>query len=562
MRLVSIRWWLPLAFTLIAAGTAAGVGVLLNQRAEAAFQARTHQLAVGDAVYAGNLLQRQGSSSADVPSVAERQNLALFIVDQHGGLLSSQISHGVLFSHVPDVSAAVAAVGKLRRYVRDTPAGGTVVGLRFPSRNAVLVAYRPSSSAAAEAAVVRHEVVRSAAIAGLGGALVGILLAGLVARRVRKIADTAAAIQSGDFSRSLQPRFPDEIGSLAAAVDQMQHQLGASFSHMEYERDRLGAILERLHDGVITVDEPGCVEYANPTAQRFAGDFQFVVGQPISEPWPDIDLRDVVREVGDAGRPVERRFRHGGRTFDLVALAPATSQRTVILVLTDVSEKERRERAEREFVANAAHELRTPTATILSSIEAIDNGGEQDPAVRRRFLGHIRREAERLARLSTAMLTLARAQTNTEPVLMSAVLVGPLLDESVAAVDLHGLQLHISCPDDLRVAANRDLAYHMFCNLLANAAKHGASSVRVEAAQNGRGVTITIRDDGPGIPKDQQERIFDRFYRGGGRDSDGFGLGLAIVREVATVLGGQVEASSSASGTTIEVTLLTWPEAE
>ena len=100
-----------------------------------------------------------------------------------------------------------------------------------------------------------------------------------------------------------------------------------------------------------------------------------------------------------------------------------------------------------------------------------------------RPIDDVLREAERLARLSTAMLTLARAQTNTEPVLMSAVLVGPLLDESVAAVDLHGLQLHISCPDDLRVAANRDLAYHMFCNLLANAAKHGASSVRVEAAQ-------------------------------------------------------------------------------
>src|SRR5512141_3045060 len=106
MRLVSIRWWLPLAFTLIAAGTAAGVGVLLNQRAEAAFQARTHQLAVGDAVYAGTLLQRRGSSPADVPSVAERQNLALFILDQQGDLLSPQISHGVLFSQVPDVSAA------------------------------------------------------------------------------------------------------------------------------------------------------------------------------------------------------------------------------------------------------------------------------------------------------------------------------------------------------------------------------------------------------------------------------------------------------------------------
>ncbi len=561
MRFISIRWWLPLAFTLIAAGTAAGVGLVLNQRAEDAFHARTHQLAVGDAVDAGNQLRRFGASPDTMSAVAAKQNLALFVVDFHGSPLTRATSSGVALANVPSVDAAVSAVSHLRRYVRGTANGGTVVGLRMPTMNAVLIAYRPRSSAAAEAAVVRRELVPSALIAGAAGALVGVLVATLFTRRVRRISETADAIRRGNFNKSLEPRFPDEIGSLGRAIDEMRTQLDASFRALAFERDRLRTILERLHDGVIAVDLDNRVEFANPTAQRFAADLQFQPGEQIVEPWPDIDLRAVVAEVRGSDAPVEHRFRHGGRTFDLVGLAAMRRQNTVILVLTDVSERERRERAEREFVQNAAHELRTPTAAIISSIESINNGGREDAEVLDRFLGHIDREAARLARLTAAMLTLARAQTNTEPIVMRPVSVPAALNEAIDGLGATGLRLHLSSDEDLWVAADPDLTYHLFHNLLSNAAKHGGSCVRVDSRRNGKGTIITVRDDGPGVPSEQQDRIFDRFYRANGRrDSNGFGLGLAIVREVVSALRGEVKVASGSSGTTVVVVLQSWEE--
>lgn len=559
VRILSIRWWLPLAFTLIAAGTAAGVGVLLNQRAEQAFRARTHQIAVGDAVGAAARIQRPGETYADIPGIARATNLALFVVSYRGDVVSAPVSDGVSYNQVPHRSDAIKAVAGSRRYVAGTPAGGTVIGLRLAAKDAVLVAFRPRSVAEAEAAVVRRELWPSALLAALGGALVGILLAGLISRRIRRISTTAAAIEHGDFSHHLEPGFPDEIGALAQTIDQMQGRLKGSFTALEYERDRLQRILERLHDGVIAVDADGIVEFANPTARRFAGDATLTPGTPVPEPWPDVDLQQVLADARAASRSVERRFRHGGRTFDLVALAPSYGQRTVMLVLTDVSERERRERAEREFVANAAHELRTPTAAILSSIEALQDGAAEDPDTQRRFLDHIEREARRLSRLSAAMLTLARAQTGGEQVARSRVRLRPLLDDAMSSIDFGRVRVHVSCPEDVEVLANGELAYHLFSNLLSNAAKHGSHAVRVDVSQNGRGTVINVRDDGPGIAGEDRERVFDRFYRVGGRDSEGFGLGLAIVRDVATALGGEVRADGGASGTTVEIVL---PSAE
>jgi two-component system, OmpR family, phosphate regulon sensor histidine kinase PhoR len=553
--MLSIRWWLPLAFTLIAAGTAAGVGVLLNQRAEDAFRARNHQIAVGDAVTAATRIQQPGKTYADVPGIARASNLALFIVNYRDAVISAGVSDGVTFTQVPNSADAVRAVAQSQRYVSGTHAGGTVVGLRLPLKGAVLVAYRPRSVAAAEAAVVRRELWRSAFLAAIGGAVVGVSLAGLISRRIRRISTTASAIEHGDFSQRLGPTFPDEIGALARAIDQMRQRLSNSFSALEDERDRLQRILERLHDGVIAVNADDIIEFANPTAYSFAGDGQLAAGTPIAEPWPDIDLREVITDARRGSGALERRFAHGGRTFDLVAVAPAHGQGTVMLVLTDVSERERRERAEREFVANAAHELRTPTAAILSSIEALQDGAREDPSTQRRFLDHIEREARRLSRLSAAMLTLARAQTGAEEVQLSPIPLKPVLEDAISSIEFGDVRVHVACPEGAQTSANADLAYHLFSNLLSNAAKHGAHAVRIDVSQNGRGTVITVRDDGRGIAPEDQERVFDRFFRVGGRDSDGFGLGLAIVRDVVTALGGEVHATGGGSGTTVEVTL-------
>ncbi len=220
---------------------------------------------------------------------------------------------------------------------------------------------------------------------------------------------------------------------------------------------------------------------------------------------------------------------------------------------------ERRERAEREFVTNAAHELRTPLAAIVSAIEVLQSGAKDVAEERDAFLADIQRESDRLSRLVRALLVLARAQTGQETVSRERVRLRPIFEE--IAQSLHpndGVAVEVRCAPELAVRAARDLLEQAFSNLAANAAKHTHSG-RIEfvAAPAAEGwVAAEVRDTGVGIQREEHDRVVDRFYRGEGRGADGFGLGLAIVDEAVSALGGKMEMESSpGKGTTVRVLL-------
>jgi signal transduction histidine kinase len=177
-------------------------------------------------------------------------------------------------------------------------------------------------------------------------------------------------------------------------------------------------------------------------------------------------------------------------------------------VLTDISERERRERAEREFVANAAHELRTPLAAISSAVDALNSGAKDEPAERDRFIGLVERQAARLARLVRTLLVLARAQTRHELLTLQTVAVRPILEEVAAGLDVaDGVSVEVECPDDLAVLAQRDLMEHVIANLATNAAKHtSAGEIALVGNADHDFVAIEVRDTGSGIAPDAQER--------------------------------------------------------
>jgi signal transduction histidine kinase len=556
--------WLPAVLGLLVAATAAAVAAVFVGRFDGAFEQRAEQIAVGLSVDAAIRLGHAEDAS-DVAQIARRAStelsIAVFAFDPRGRLLTGSRSQGTDLAGLRGLDGAKEDALAGRRVVVPSQDGtGTLVALPVRQGPAgAVVAYASHPELEAGLGVARSKITEAALWGVLVGSLAGLVVAALIARRLRRIASSASAIESGDFSARASSRFPDEVGDLAASLDRMRVHLRESFAELGSQRDRLERLLERLHEGVLTVDADGRVEFANDAARELLAGTAVEVGRPLPEPWPTVSLRALTDELfePDAGS-VHARVEEEERTLALVGI-PARGSETVVLVLRDLTEAERRERAEREFVANAAHELRTPLQTILGAVEALKAGAKDDAAEQVRFLGHIEREGHRLARLTRALLVLARAQTHEEDVLLSAVTIRPLLDDVAAGLSVaEGVVIRVSCPDELAAQGDRDVLEQAVANLAGNAAQHTKSgSIVLRGLQGDDGsVVVSVEDTGSGIPADVRTRAFDRFYRPGPRDSEGFGLGLAIARESARALGGDIELHEGPGRGTLAVIVL------
>jgi signal transduction histidine kinase len=337
-------------------------------------------------------------------------------------------------------------------------------------------------------------------------------------------------------------------------------EVTSAFELIAAERDQLRGLLDRLEQGIVAVDPALRVEVANECARRILG-HGLVEGELLPEPWADqVSLRELVNTLysEDALGGESRVTLVDGTSYEIAGLPAGTQGRSAVLLVTDVSARERAERIEREFVANASHELRTPLATITGAVEILQSGAKEIPAARDRFLGHIQREVDRLSKLVRALLVLARAQAKAEAPRLAPVELWPLLDEVARVVEgPPGVEIVVACPPALAVQADSDLLLEIVANLTANAASHTTEGrIALSAAAAERSVVIEVQDTGSGIAAADQEHLFERFYRPGGRDTSRFGLGLAIVREAVVALGGEISLESAKGrGTTVRVTL-------
>jgi signal transduction histidine kinase len=543
---IGVRWWLGVAFAVVAATSTAIVVSQFSERSENAFRNHAEEVALQDAQGAA----RQGVTPATLDRVARKlqgsPTLRLF------GPAGAPPGASDLLRKA--VSAAIAG----GNFAKGNSDGGTYVAA-IPYRGQVLVAISHQSDTAEAIDTVNGEALRAGIIAGVIGVIVGLLFAQLIALRLRRLTAAAEAIAHGDFETPLRYHFRDEFGLLIQSFDRMRRQLRRSFRRVEAERDRLRLLLERLHEGVLTIDQDLVVHFANTEARRILGG-RLREGDALPEPWQSFGLREFAQGLFTerAGVTQVHVTPDEQHAYGVVGIPSQPDTDWALLVVDDLTEQERRELAEREFVSNAAHELRTPLTTIIGAVEVLQAGAKEDPAERDRFLGHIERESGRLARLARAMLTLARAHSGQEPPRLEAVELAPLLREVAAGLQPHpDVAVDVEVADGLAVEANRDLLEQALRNLGENAAKHTArGSVVLRAHGDGNSVTIEVEDSGPGISPEVQRHVFDRFYRGE-RDAHGFGLGLAIVRESVRTLGARIELDSSPGEGTVFRILLT-----
>jgi len=312
-------------------------------------------------------------------------------------------------------------------------------------------------------------------------------------------------------------------------------------------------VLAQLPQGVVLVDQKLLIDYANPAAERLLGAGS--PGESLPEPWPDYSLRELAERLFEPDPPTGGRLVESDHQFFWVEGLPPTATETAILIVEDVTERERARRSEREFVENAAHELRTPLAAIVSVMDVLEGGAKDIPEARDRFLKHIRVHSERLSRLARSLLVLARLQTGVEQPRLTAVPMRPLLEEIAGRLDpAHGVAVSVRSSEQTGALADRDLLYRAISNAAENSAKHTQrGEIVLEARENGTTTEIEIRDTGPGMSSEEQERAFQRFYRSS-NGTEGFGLGLAIAEEAVRALDGTIQLESEpGEGTRVRV---------
>ncbi len=236
-----------------------------------------------------------------------------------------------------------------------------------------------------------------------------------------------------------------------------------------------------------------------------------------------------------------------------------------VLLLADVTEQHRVEDAQRRFVADASHEMRTPIAALKGILELLDDGAKNVPEVRDDFIHTMQFEADRLGRLVADLLTLARLEAGSLRLRLSqeyvADLLGDVANVMQTLAEQAGVTLSVEVPeDDLRVTADRDRVVQVLLSFTDNALKHSPSgtAIHLYAKREGDAIRLGVADEGPGIEPEEVSRVFERFYRTDAARSGhgGTGLGLAIAKEIVEAHGSSIDVESTlGAGTTFSFAL-------
>ena len=315
------------------------------------------------------------------------------------------------------------------------------------------------------------------------------------------------------------------------------------------------ALFDSMIEGLLLLDENGKVRLAN---RAFASLFEITTdirGKTVLEVLRQHELTELLARVAAEKQVDGYELKLGGLNehwlqVNAAAIAGAGGeQQGTLLVFHDLTRLKQLERTREEFVANVSHELRTPLSLIRGYVETLLDGAKDNPEVATKFLETIHRNSGRLQFLIEDLLTISelesgRLKMNLQPVSLQP-LVEKVLEDFKTQAAARRVTLLNELPE-LTAQADANRLHQLLGNLVGNAIKYGRpdGSVRVSASRTDDGmIQVCVRDDGPGIPAESLDRVFERFYRvdkARSREQGGTGLGLAIVKHIVQGHGGRV----------------------
>lgn len=391
-----------------------------------------------------------------------------------------------------------------------------------------------------------------------------IWLARSLTKPLSDMATAARQLAGGNYSVRIRTSSRDEVGLLAATLNHMTDELRSKIEELSEDRAQLLAMLTSMVEGVMVLDYKGRILQVNPALERMFGVTRAETrGRPSLEVFGHSELNALVSSVlaTRTGQKDEIILTPSGRCLDVeasVAGGEQDNEACAVLVFHDITELRRLENIRKDFVANVSHELRTPLTSIKGYVEALLDGGKDNPETSVRFLEIILKQSDRLNLILEDLLQLSKIESGQLQFKKEPLHIGSVIERTIAMIKplaekkQHRLRSQVAADLPL-ISGDEERLVQVLANLLDNAIKYTPeggqitvtarriSPSRAEAPRTS--IELAVTDTGIGIPEQDRPRVFERFYRvdkARSRELGGTGLGLAIVRHIVEGHGGQV----------------------
>lgn len=373
--------------------------------------------------------------------------------------------------------------------------------------------------------------------------VLGFFVANGITVPIRDVTKKASLMAKGDFNQEVEVKSDDEIGQLAIMFNILTDKLRRTIGEMELERSKLSTIFSAMQEGVVAVDTSGFIIHANPTAQKILNLPQ-LAGKTE-------DNTKLPKELLDFELNPDMSLSIAGTVYRVQVASYKEDdgdEAGKIFVFQDMTREHKLDEMRKEFVANVSHELKTPITTIITYVETILDTNP-DPDTSKKFLQTVSREAERMNRIVKDLLVLSNidyGKSHNKKKISSLKL---LIEESVEKLYIsikekaHTVKLSL---DEAEVDMDWDQVERVILNIISNSIKYTdrEGKIFISLENDGKFATVRIKDNGIGIPSEDLERVYERFYRvekGRSREMGGTGLGLSIAKEITESHGGSIQ---------------------
>jgi two-component system phosphate regulon sensor histidine kinase PhoR len=352
----------------------------------------------------------------------------------------------------------------------------------------------------------------------------------------------------------------DETKKLADNINFLVEELKSKISIANEEKSKLMTAFTSMNEGVLITNEQDLIEFISPVlSNMLAIQYGDVNGKTLMESFRSVDLQKAFLEFKETRVNVSREITMG--TVEPIILSVSIStvhghpdEEKTMIVFHDVTRLKKLEQIRVDFVANVTHEIKTPLTAIIGYLDTIKDGAINNIEETKRFIDIILKQAERLNRLVEDLLTISNIEMKETKLNFESVSLNAALTNVISLVEAKAKFKNITIQNDVRenidqIKADKDKLTQIFVNVLDNAVKFTPESgnVVIKTDEAGAYTVVSISDTGIGVPKDEIQRLGERFYRvdrSRSRDLGGTGLGLSIVKHLMIAHGGRMEIES------------------